>query len=254
MNKLFKVLAILTFGVCVNAGTVLAENLSADDIASALSSADRSDSDQQRDAGRKPVQVLEFLGVEDGATVLDVMAGSGYYTEVFSAVVGQEGKVYAHNPDWMLQFMKGVVDKAVSERLAGNRLPNVVRVDGALGTSGIPESSVDIAFTALNFHDVYYDFGEESALQLLEDVYRLLKPEGRLLLIDHNGADGTAAETQARLHRMPESLVKALVDKSRFSLVAESDLLANPEDDLSQMVFAKGLRGATDRYVLLLSK
>jgi len=253
MKRLLALIVCMLFAAAP-AAVLAAANLSSEDIAATLSSAERSDSDAVRDAGRKPSEVLAFAGVQSGDVVLDLMAGSGYYTEIFSIVVGSEGKVYAQNPDWMLQFMKGVVDKAITERLADNRLANVQRVDGALETSGIPEGSVDIAFTALNFHDVYYDYGEAVTLELLAEVARLLKPEGKMLLIDHNGAEGVGDETLAKLHRMPEALMKQLIAKSDLKIVAESDLLANPEDDLTQMVFAKGLRGATDRYVLLLQK
>jgi predicted methyltransferase len=38
--------------------------------------------DKMRDAARRPYQVMELLGVEEGMTVLDVGAGGGWYTRV----------------------------------------------------------------------------------------------------------------------------------------------------------------------------
>ena len=39
-----------------------------------------------------------------------------------------------------------------------------------------------------------------------------------------------------------------------FIVDGDSDLLANPDDDHTQSVFAEGLRGHTDRFLLKLRK
>jgi len=230
---------------------VAAEVLTAAEVTELLQSDARSESDKVRDAGRKPARIVEFMGVAPGMTVLDLMAGSGYYTEVFSLTVGSEGRVYAQNPPWMLEFMKGVVDRAITERLADNRLANVTRLDGELNMVGIAPESVDAAFSALNFHDVYYDAGEAAALELLQQLHGQLKPGGAFLLIDHAGNDG---QDNKALHRIPEDIVLRLAVEAGFTIEAEGAMLRNAEDDRSKMVFAKGLRGNTDRFALLLRK
>ena len=75
----------------------------ADALREALTSAPRADADKARDAGRKPAQVLTFLGVERGMTVFDLIAASGYYTETLSVAVGPTGQVYAQNPAAVLR-------------------------------------------------------------------------------------------------------------------------------------------------------
>ena len=217
----------------------------------ALQVESRSDADKARDTARKPAQIMSFLGVEPGMTVLDLMGGGGYYTEVISIAVGPEGSVYAQNPQWMLEFMNGIDDRSLSERLNNDRLPNVVRVDGDLASIALPPESVDAAFSALNFHDVYYDYGYDAALALLQQVYAALKPGAAFVLIDHAGNSGLDNNA---LHRIPEADLRAVVMAAGFSIEAESELLAHPEDDRSQVAFAKGLRGNTDRFVLRLQK
>ena len=49
------------------------------DLAQRLSGSDRSDADKARDAGRIPADVVAFLGISPGATVMDVIA-AGYTT------------------------------------------------------------------------------------------------------------------------------------------------------------------------------
>ena len=64
----------------------------------ALLSPGRPAEDKERDAARKPIQTVQFLGIETGDTVIDVIAVGGWFTEVLSAAVGPSGKVLAQNP------------------------------------------------------------------------------------------------------------------------------------------------------------
>jgi len=61
----------------------------------ALASAERASEDKARDAARQPKEVLEFVGIGEGMTVLDVAASTGWYTEVLAAAVGPDGRVIA---------------------------------------------------------------------------------------------------------------------------------------------------------------
>jgi len=102
-------------------------------LKAALDQPSRPEADRARDAGRKPAEVITFLGFEEGMRVMDVIAAGGYYTEVLSIAVGEDGTVYAQNPPAVLQFRDGANDKALTERLANDRLANVIRLDADFG-------------------------------------------------------------------------------------------------------------------------
>jgi predicted methyltransferase len=53
---------------------------------------------------------------------------------------------------------------------------------------------------------------------------------------------------------MDEAKAVEAIKQAGFVVDATSDALRNPEDDQTRMVFAEGLRGATDRFVLKLRK
>jgi len=212
-----------------------------------LGSSSRLDEDKARDVGRKPAEVLVFLGIEQGMQVLDVIPASGYYTEVLSLAVGQSGRVYAQNPDFVLRMRDGYNDKAMSARLENNRLGNVVRLDTELEDRKLTENSLDAAFTALNLHDVY-NRSPEAAVDMLMNIKSFLKPGGIMGVIDHNG---DVTQDNNKLHRMTQSQAVEVAKKAGF-IVESSDLLVNPNDDRSQNVFAN--RGQTDRFVLKLTK
>jgi predicted methyltransferase len=220
-------------------------------VATALAAGSRSEADQARDAGRKPARVVAFLGIEPGMTVVDLIAASGYYTEVLSLAVGPQGKVYAQNNAFVLQFRDGANDKAMTKRLAGGRLPNVERLDREMDALGIAPGSVDAALTALNFHDVYNGSGKDAALAFLSSVKQFLAPGGVLGIIDHHGSAGADNE---KLHRIQEERVVEVAEQAGFVVEASGQMLRFPEDDRSQGVFAPSVRGKTDRFVLRLRK
>lgn len=243
MTKRFLMTVVVLLGLST---TTLAGGL-AGPLSEALGSADRDPADKARDAGRLPAKVLTFLGIEPGMTAIDLIAAGGYYTEVLSVVVGPEGKVLAQNPMFVLEFRDGANDKALTKRLADNRLPNVVRLDGNIEELGIEPGSVDLAITALNFHDIYNRNGKEAAAGFSKQVMGILKPGGVFGVIDHNGADG--ADNEA-LHRMQSSQAIEALEAAGFTIAATSSLLANDNDDLTTMVFAPEIRGKTSRFLI----
>ena len=230
---------------------VSAAPTTADIIAAALAAPGRPDSDREADAGRRPAEVIEFLGIGPGMTVLDLVASSGYYSEILSAVVGPEGKVYLHNTKMQLTARKGATAAAIEERLADDRLSNVERLDRETDDLGLEPGSVDAVMLSLVFHDVYNFGGEESARALLANILDILKPGGTLALIDHSG---NADMQNVKLHRMQESDARRLATDAGFVLEGEGDMLRNPDDDRSVMVFDPSMRRNTDRFVLRFRK
>ena len=221
------------------------------DLRALLASESRAEADRARDAGRKPADVVEFLGIEPGMRVMDVIAASGYYTEVLSLAVGPDGQVVAQNPPGVLQMRDGVNEKAISARLADARLPNVSRLNGDVGEIAADGGTYDAAITALNFHDIYNRGGPEGALASLQAIYAVLKPGGVFGIVDHVGVAGA---DNVELHRIEKALAIETAIAAGFVVEGESDILANAGDDHTQGVFAEGLRGNTDRFALKLRK
>lgn len=214
----------------------------------ALAAPDRPAADKALDPTRKPESVIAFFKVADGMTVLDVNATGGYYTELLSAAVGPSGKVYAQNDPATLERENGAVDKELTQRLANDRLPNVVRIERNLGELGL-KGDVDVAFLVLTLHDLYNFRGQEEAVAALKDIYAALKPGGILGVVDHVGEASRALDAQV-LHRIEKQKAEELLQAAGFAIDAESDMLRNPADDHTKNVFDSSIRRRTDRFVL----
>ena len=220
-------------------------------LAAALASADRPAEDKTRDADRKPAELMQFFGVKPGMTTVDIIALGGYVTEVLSVAVGPNGKVYAQNPPIALQLRDGMYAKQITDRLANDRLKNVVRVDADLPASAqIAPGSVDVAITAMNYHDVR-NRNPDDGVAFLKGIYSMLKPGGVLGVTDHVGNDGA---NNAQLHRIPKHFLLDDAKAAGFVVDGESDVLAHAADDHTKMVFDPTLRGKTDQFVVRLRK
>ena len=208
----------------------------------ALASPERSDADRARDTTRRPIQVVQFLGIDDGDKVLELVAAGGWYTQVLSAAVGPEGQVYAQNPPFFLG-REGFLE---NESALHERLGNVTAVHGDVAEAGIA-GQMDAVITALNLHDMYNGGGEEAAMPLIVSAYDALRSGGVFGVIDHRGIAG---QPNADFHRMEERVAVELLEKAGFVVEASSDLLANPQDDHMRGAGDASLGRNSDRFLV----
>jgi predicted methyltransferase len=224
----------------------------ADAIAKAIASPERSTSDRERDARDKPADVLSFAGVKPGMVVADIFSGGGYYAELLAGVVGPSGKVIAINNLPYASYGKD----AIKARFTEGRLPNVERRLVEASYMNIKPASVDLAVIVMGYHDVYWideksGWPEINADGFAESVRRMLKPGGKLLIVDHNAPAGSGPETAGKLHRLNEDWAKKSLESRGFVFEKSWDGLRNPGDKYDKDVFDAAVQGKTDRYVHL---
>lgn len=222
-------------------------------IEAAIQDQNRPLEDRLRDTGRKPADVLGFFGIAPGMTVLDFNAGTGYYTELLSIIVGERGHVIAQNH----QGAEGVLTAEDFERRYGNdRLANTEQVFAKHNDLDLPTASLDAILMTLVYHDTYWfdenvDWGPVDQAALLAEFYDALKPGAVLGIVDHYAATGTDPHESARtVHRIDPTVVRRDLSLAGFTLAAESDMLRNSADDYSLSVFDESVSGATDRFVM----
>jgi predicted methyltransferase len=223
-------------------------------IQAAVDSQERLPKDRARDDNRHYAEIMEFFGVRPGMTVIELFAAGGNTAEVLARAVGPEGKVYMQNPQF---FYDRFGTQSVEERLANNRLPNVVRLDKPLDDLGLKPGSLDGAVAFMVLHDFFWL--SQDVPDILADLYQALKPGGWFGVVDHSAPAGSGArdamDRDKGPHRIDEAYVKKLFAAAGFVLEASNDVLRNPADDRTKPFYDQSFRGkSTDRFVLRFRK
>ena len=121
------------------------------------------------------VDVFKKIGLEEGMHVGDLGCGNlAYYALTSAKLVGKSGQVYA------IDILKSALS-VVDARIAQENLKNIRTVWSNLelvGATNVPPASLDVAF----IHNVLFQAGEHD--NFLEETARLLKPGGKVMIID----------------------------------------------------------------------
>ncbi len=194
--------------------------------------------------------MLHFLGLKKGDVAADIMAGSGYYSEIMARLVGPSGKVIGYDPK---QFYDDKA-KANWDALIA-REPNVSVVAYPFDQFSAPADTFDFVMLHMVYHDLYWQsakFGipRSDPAAFVKAVYTATKPGGIVGVVDHvaDPNDDTRATVEA-MHRIDPAVIKADFEAAGFVLEASSDILRNPKDDHTKGVFDPAIRAHTDRVV-----
>lgn len=250
-TALLNIILALALVACGSEKKPLPENASVYEKAVANSA--RPSDDIDSDESRRPAAVMAFTGTGEGMTVVDLLAGGGYYSELFSYVVGPTGKVYLQNNSMFLRSKEA----AVVERLEQDRLPNVVRLDSEFADLKLPVDA-DLIVLGKVYHDIYVPRDNPvwaaDRDSFFSQLKQSLKPGGKILVIDHAGAEGTGNSKTATHHRIDEEFARADFESEGFIFLGALDVLRNPDDDYNVDIWAGDVRGKTDRFIYLFQK
>lgn len=127
--------------------------------------------DPKRAEWQKPDEVVKKLDLKPGDTVADIGAGTGYFTRLFAAAVGPEGKAIGLDIEQsMVDYMK----EDAKKRGLSNYEARVVKPDDA----GLSPQSVDVIFICNTYHHI------NDRVSYLKRLSQALKPNGRIVIVD----------------------------------------------------------------------
>jgi len=134
--------------------------------------------------------ILKEVGIKTGFCILEYGCGPGGYIIAAAELVGKSGKIYALDLHPLaIQTVKNIASK--------KQLTNVETICSDCKT-GLQDNSVDVVL----LYDTFHDLGNPS--EVLEELYRVLKPDGILSFSDH--------------HMKEDEIVSKLTEKGLFRL------------------------------------
>ena len=220
------------------------------DVAAAVAAPDRSATMRDLDAHRKPVQVLQFLGLKRADHALDVFGSGGYYGMIMARAVGPKGSV----DSWeSANFVNSDALKVWEQR--HSNIPNLNLIVSPAASIQLPANTYDFVMFNLDYHDLYwesaeYKFPKMDPAPFVRALYRSMKPGAVLGVIDHvANPGGSTREVAQALHRIDPATVRSDFQAAGFVFDRESPLLRNPADDHKKIVFDPSIRFHTDQII-----
>jgi len=223
------VVAILLSSVALAGSMSFAER-----VALGMEGQHRSDTNKARNQYRHPAETLEFFGIKDGMTVMEIWPGGGWYTEILAPAMRDHGKLIIATwdpevegqPNYRYELPKKmeedfakhpeVYDQVSFEYFSPPGSPS-------LGEAG----SIDVIVTFRNTHG-WVNGG--LAQDIFNEFARVLKPGGLLGVVQHRADGGADPALSAKKGYVSEQAVKELAANAGFEFEDSSEVNANSRD------------------------
>lgn len=154
-----------------------------------------------------PSEVVDALALRPGEVIADVGAGTGYFSIPMARAVLPGGRVYAIDVQReMLSLLK--------KKLGQYSLSNLELVHADASATKLPDASIDVVFMA----NVWHEF--ESRAAVLRESGRILKPEGRIAILDWR-PDVEPEHGPPLDHRLSASEAKTELMATGFSQIGQ---------------------------------
>jgi predicted methyltransferase len=149
-----------------------------------------------RAAWQKPEQIMDALGIADGARVADIGAGAGWFTTRLAKRVGPNGVVYAQD------VQRQMLD-AIRRRVQREGLQNVRTVLGEGSSPNLPPGVLDAVLVV----DAYPEVQVPDRVTFLKNLALGLKPNGRIGIVNYKLGGGGPGPDDPSL-RVPRASVE----------------------------------------------
>ena len=188
-----------------------------------------------RDTYRHPKETLEFFGIRQDMTVVEVWPGAGWYTEILAPLLQDRGQLYSALLDpGAGEYAKRTVETYKEKlRMRPDLYGKVITTTLAAPTdeNGVapiaPAGSADLVLTFRNLHN-WMMFGWEH--DALVAMHAALKPGGVLGVVAHRGDPKLPQDPKAASGYVNEDYAIRMIEAAGFSLVGRSEINANPRD------------------------
>ena len=204
------------------------QNLLAGGLENSINNSERSSKNISRDQFRNPLKTLKFFGIESNMSVIELSPDSGWYTEILSTYLYEEGTLIAAAYDPSLSDYAKRSREAYEKKLKSKEIYKKVEIVNLFGKLSEDES-VDAVLTFRNVHNWLGEDGSE-VKKVFQQAYSALKPGGVLGVVEHRANVGTSLNDMKKSGYVTEELTIGLAKEVGFILSAKSEINANSKD------------------------
>ena len=183
----------------------------------------RSEKNKARDKYRNPIETLEFFGIKNTMTVVEISPGGGWYQEVLAPFLNGNGQYISATYDPKSE-VKRDRDRYKSEKkrlTARKDLYGNAKMVSMVGDVYGDKGSADMILSFRNYHN----WVGSSEFEKLRAMYNTLKPGGILGITDHR-SNSTIDE---KGYTCEPCIIKD-AEAVGFIYMGASQINANPKD------------------------
>jgi predicted methyltransferase len=202
----------------------------ADDALKAAIGAEHRASNAARDPARHPYETLTFFGIKPTMTVVELVPGGGWYTEILAPYLSKSGKYIGAGQAIEPGKRAGLAFRQkldTNSTLYGKAVTSVFEPPSRYEIA--PAASVDMVLTFRNLHN-WMGAGEEAVRTTFKEIHKVLKPGGVLGVVEHRLPASMKQDEKASSGYMHEAYVIKMAESAGFKLAAKSEINANPKD------------------------
>lgn len=203
------------------------------------------DAYKARYGARNPQATLEYVGIEPGMSVAEVLPGGGWYTKLLLPYLGEKGEIIGVDYDLnMWKKFEGFatpefLEKRKSWAQTWSKDASEWRKEGdatikATSFGSIPKdmkNTIDVIFIVRALHHLNR-FDQAHWDSFIKDSKAILKPGGHIAIVQHRGPEGNDdVWANGDNGYLKQSYVIEQMQKAGFELAKEpSEINANPKD------------------------
>ncbi|MBI5617307.1 MAG: class I SAM-dependent methyltransferase [Gammaproteobacteria bacterium] len=200
-------------------------------LAAVLAGPQRSAASKARDVYRHPAGTLAFFGVKPDQTVVEMLPGEGWYTEILAPYLRDRGKLVAVGfpPDSPNEYMRKRRAEYAQKLAADPASYGKVEVR-AMSAEQVDLGAPASADVVLNFRNTHNWIRRGQFDSAYKAIYTVLKPGGVLGIEQHRAAPDADPKVAAESGYVPEAWLIKELGRLGFEFAGKSEVNANPKD------------------------
>jgi arsenite methyltransferase len=157
-------------------------------------------------------EILKTLNIQPGQTIADIGSGGGFFTFLFSHIVGDKGTVFAvdTNKDFL---------EYINSQAAENDLTNIKTVLATEEYIPIAHHSLDLVFVRNVYHHL------QNRVHYFTQAKQLLSPSARVSIIEYSRRDSILSFHRRCGHNVPQEIIIEEMNKAGYTVSASFDFL-----------------------------
>jgi len=203
-----------------------------DKLASIVAGKHRSEESSARDQYRHPIETLNFFGIKDTMTVIEITPGGGWYTEILAPFLKDNGLYIAagYDPQSEKNYFKNKAIQFQSKLDANPEVYGKTQTSIMQAPDKLNFAKADSADMILSFRNTHNWHRSGSSEAVYTAIFKALKPGGVFGLVQHRAGHHFPLDTSGKMGYLKQSEIAKLAKKVGFKLVERSDINANPND------------------------